>query len=242
MRTLPSHAVVGRPVVSAMPAGPGAERLHDLMRRGRDVLATHPVCEARRARGEGAPNAIWPWGQGTPARLPALRERLAARVAVVPGHDLERGLARLAGVDVIDAAPAAEGNGHLARAVDATLGALDDHDCVLLQLADIDQAGHDGDAAGKVAAIERLDAEVVGRLLDGLRQRGGEWRLGVLADHPTPCALRTHTAEPVPFVVYVAKDEAKAKGQKRAYHERDARELGIFVAEGHTLIERLLRE
>ena len=98
-----------------------------------------------------------------------------------------------------------------------------------------------GDPQKKIEAIERLDEDVLGPLLDGLRARGGEWRLMVLADHPTPCARRVHTADPVPFTVYVSAHEEKTTAQKRGYHERDAREQGIFVPEAHTLLERLLR-
>jgi len=83
--------------------------------------------------------------------------------------------------------------------------------------------------------------ELVGPLLDGLRARGGDWRVMVLADHATPCGKRTHTAEPVPFVVYASAHDRRDGAQKRSYHERDAGELGIFVPEGHTLLERLLR-
>ena len=98
-----------------------------------------------------------------------------------------------------------------------------------------------GDAQKKVEAIENVDAKVVGPLLEGLRAAGGEWRLLVMPDHPTPCALKTHTDDPVPFVVYVSSDERKPRGLARGYNERDAREQGIFIPEAHTLLERLLR-
>ena len=98
-----------------------------------------------------------------------------------------------------------------------------------------------GTRRGRSRDIERLDAELVGPLLDGLRARGGDWRVMVLADHATPCAKRMHTADPVPFVVYVAAHDQRAATPKRSYQERDAGEQGIFVPDGHTLVERLLR-
>jgi 2,3-bisphosphoglycerate-independent phosphoglycerate mutase len=104
-----------------------------------------------------------------------------------------------------------------------------------------DEMSHMGDAARKVAAIESFDEHVVGRLLEGLRQMGGEWRILVMPDHVSSCALKTHTADPVPFIVYVASDEQKPRGLSRAYSERDARDQGIFIPEAHTLLERLLR-
>ena len=98
-----------------------------------------------------------------------------------------------------------------------------------------------GDTQRKIEAIERFDEDVVGTVLAALRQTGGEWRMLVVPGHATACALRTHTAEPVRFTVYVASDEAKPRAVARGYSEREARDQGIFISEAHTLMERLLR-
>jgi 2,3-bisphosphoglycerate-independent phosphoglycerate mutase len=242
MRTTAPHAVADQPIAAALPQGPGAERLRALMDRAAEVLRTHPVCEARRARGERAPNAIWLWGQGTARSLPPLRERFGVAGAVVAAADLVRGLGRLAGLDVVDV-PGATGqlDSNFRGKAEHGLRALDTRDFLLLHVGAPDESGHLGDAQLKVAAIERLDEDVLGPLLDGLRARGDEWRVMVLADHPTPCGRRTHTTDPVPFAVYVTAHESKTTAQKRGYHERDAREQGIFVPEAYTLLERLLR-
>src|SRR5437870_1630754 len=121
------------------------------------------------------------------------------------------------------------------------LRALAERDFLFLHVEAPDEGGHMGDAQKKVEAIENVDAKVVGPLLEGLRAAGGEWRLLVMPDHPTPCALKTHTDDPVPFVVYISSDERKPRGLARGYNERDAREQGIFIPEAHTLLERLLR-
>jgi 2,3-bisphosphoglycerate-independent phosphoglycerate mutase len=242
MRTTPPHAVIGQPVGPALPVGPGAERLRAVMDRAAEVLRTHPLCEARTMRGEPAPNAIWLWGHGTRRSLPPLRDRFGVEGAVVAAADLVRGLGKLAGLAVIDV-PGATGqlDTNFRGKAERGLEALDRCDFLFLHVAAPDEGGHLGDAQQKIAAIERIDEDVLGPLLDGLRARGGEWRVMVMADHPTPCGRRTHTADPVPFAVYVAEHEAKTVTQKRAYHERDAREQGIFVPEAHTLLERLLR-
>jgi len=241
VRTLPPHAVQGKPLAAALPIGPGGDRLRALMRRGAEVLARHPICEAHRTAGDVTPSAIWLWGQGTSVSLPPFGARWTVRGAVVATDGLVRGLAATAGLDVLDAIPP-NGDGPLPAVVATAIGALADHDLVLIHVADADDAGHRGDAAGKVRVIEQLDAELVGPLLEALVARDGDWRVLVAVGHATPCGLRTHTADPVPFVVYVARDQEKARGQKRAFDERDARELGIFVPEGHGLLERLLRE
>jgi 2,3-bisphosphoglycerate-independent phosphoglycerate mutase len=98
-----------------------------------------------------------------------------------------------------------------------------------------------GDAQRKIDMIERFDEQVVGTVLAALRQTGGEWRVLVTPGHATPCALRTHTAEPVPFTVYVSSDEVKPRALARGYSEREARDQGVFISEAHTLMERLLR-
>jgi len=162
--------------------------------------------------------------------------------ALVSGVGFSRGLGRLAGLDVLAIPPPNGDPGvRYGRAVEQCMGALDRNEVVFVAVEEADESGHLGDARGKVEAIERFDDGVVGPVLAGLRARGGEWRVLVLPDHPTPCAQRTHTSDPVPFLVYVSRDEAKARGQKRGYHEKDAREHGIFIPEAHGLMSRLLR-
>ena len=242
VRTTAPHAVADQPVATVLPQGPGAERLRAVMDRAADILRTHPVCEARRARGEGAPSAIWLWGQGTRRTLPPLRERFGVEGALVAAAAAVRGLGMLAGLTVVEV-PGATGqiDTNFRGKAERGLLALDTSDFLFVHVAAPDEGGHLGDAQQKIAAIERLDEDVLGALLEGLRARGGEWRVMVLADHPTPCARRTHTSDPVPFAVYVAAHDAKTTAQKRGYSERDAREQGIFVPEAHTLLERLLR-
>ena len=121
------------------------------------------------------------------------------------------------------------------------LRALAERDFLFLHVEAPDEGGHMGDAQKKVEAIENVDEKVVGPLLEGLRASGSEWRMLVMPDHPTPCALKTHTDDPVPFVVYISSDEQKPRGLSRGYNERDAREHGIFIPEAHTLLDRLLR-
>src|SRR5579885_3074833 len=219
MRTVPPAEVLDRPIAAALPEGPGAAVLRDLMAG---------------ARGVRAPTGVWPWGQGRRVELPALGQRFGVAGAVVSADGVVRGLGAAAGLRV--AGPPEPG-----AEVACVLEALGGCDFVLLHLKAPDACGHRGDVPQKLAAIEALDAKIVGPLLDGLAAAGADWRLMVLPDHATPCAERRHTAEPVPFVVAVAADLAKAAGQARGFRERDARELGIFVPEAHTLLERVLR-
>jgi 2,3-bisphosphoglycerate-independent phosphoglycerate mutase len=162
--------------------------------------------------------------------------------AVVAATDLVHGAGLLAGLRRITV-PGATGflDTDFRAKAEYGLRALDAGDFLLVHVEAPDEAGHMGDAQRKIETIERFDEEIVGPVLAALRQTGGEWRVLVMPGHATACALRTHTAEPVPFTVYVAGDEAKSRSIARGYSEREARDQGIFIPEAHTLMERLLR-
>jgi 2,3-bisphosphoglycerate-independent phosphoglycerate mutase len=242
MRTTPPHDLTDKPVGGSFPEGPGAEVLRDLMERSRRFLADHRICQTKIVRGERVPTAIWLWGQGKRPQLPTLRERFGVDGSVIAAVDLVNGLGVLAGLRRI-AVPGATGfldTNFLGKA-EYGLRALEEREFLLLHVEAPDEGGHLGDPQKKVEAIENVDAKVIGPLLEGLRQSPDEWRMLVMPDHPTPCALKTHTSDPVPFVVYVAGDDRKPRALTRGYNERDAREQGIFIPEAHTLLERLLR-
>jgi len=242
MRTTPPHDLSDKPVGGAFPQGSGAAVLSGLMERSRAFLAEHRVCRARLARGERAPTAIWLWGQGKRPNLPRLRDRFGIDGSVIAAVDLVNGLGVLAGLVRI-AVPGATGflDTNFRGKAEYGLRALETRDFLFLHVEAPDEGGHMGDARKKVEAIENFDEKVVGTILEGLRAMGGEWRVLVMPDHPTPCALKTHTSDPVPFVVYVSGDEQKARGVARRYNEKDAREQGIFIPEAHTIMDRLLR-
>ena len=240
MRTTPPHDLSDKPVGGAFPQGSGAAVLSGLMERSRAFLAEHRVCRARLARGERAPTAIWLWGQGKRPNLPRLRDRYGIDGSVIAAVDLVNGLGVLAGLVRI-AVPGATGflDTNFRGKAEYGLRALETRDFLFLHVEAPDEGGHMGDPRKKVEAIENFDEKVVGTILEGLRAMGGEWRVLVMPDHPTPCALKTHTSDPVPFVVYVSGDEQKARGVARRYN--DAREQGIFIPEAHTIMDRLLR-
>jgi 2,3-bisphosphoglycerate-independent phosphoglycerate mutase len=242
VRTTPPHLLHDRPVREGFPSGPGAERLRAIMQRSEEIFAQHPLCVARQARGERVPTLLWPWGPSRATRLPSMRTRYGVRGALVSAVGSVRGLGRLAGLEVMDVEGATGMlDSDYAAKVAAVLGALDDHDFCILHVAAADEEARRGDPTRKVAAIERVDEAVVGPLLDGLRKLGDEWRILVMGDQGTSCTRKSYGGDPVPFVAYVTKDDDKPRLQKRTYHERDAREQGIFIPEGHSLLGRMLR-
>jgi 2,3-bisphosphoglycerate-independent phosphoglycerate mutase len=241
MRTTPPHDITGQATAEYLPNGRGAEQLLALIRRSQEVFQDHAVNLERRARGEREASQIWLWGQGRRPAVPTLKERFGLDGAVIAAVDLVNGLGILAGLERIRV-PGATGYLDTDYAAKAEYGinALGERNFLFLHVEAPDEAGHMGNVQEKIKAIENIDEKVIGPLIDGLN-RYGEWRLMVLPDHATPCMLKTHSDEAVPFTVFSSRDLDKARGPGRRYTEIDARDHGIFIPEAHTLIERFLR-
>lgn len=199
----PPHDVVGSPFTDVEPRGPGAERLIELMTWSRDVLEDHPVNRARREAGKRPANRIWLWGQGKSPGMPSLSERFGLAGAVITAVDLIKGLGILAGMKPIEVPGA---TGYFDTDYDAkaryALEALKQTDLVFIHVEAPDEASHEGLVEEKIKALQNIDRWIVRRLLDELPRLGGDYRVLVIPDHPTPIPLRTHSAEPVPFAVY----------------------------------------
>ena len=185
-------------------AQPTADLLNRLITESQRLLAGHPVNRARQAEGKDPANCIWPWSPGYRPAMQPLEARFpqAGRGAVITAVDLIRGIGRYAGLDVIEV-PGATGlydtnyEGKAAAAIEA----LRTHDFVYLHIEASDEAGHEGDIDLKLRTIENLDSRIVGPIAEAVAQWTDPVSIAVLPDHPTPCALRTHTADPVPFLI-----------------------------------------
>ncbi|MBN2223378.1 MAG: cofactor-independent phosphoglycerate mutase [Deltaproteobacteria bacterium] len=233
--TTPPHDIINREIGTYLPYGYGAGRLLSLMREGERIMADHPVNRGRVARGKPPATSPWFWGQGGKPNLVTYRERWGIEGAVISAVDLIQGLGILSGLSVIQV-PGATGwiDTNYRGKVEAALGALaDGADFVYLHVEAPDEAGHTGDAALKVRAIEEFDAKVVGPVLAGL-SAFGRHRCLVLPDHPTPVGIRTHSSTPVPFAAAGAGlNNAGADG----FSEAACGATGLFVSQGHMLIE-----
>ncbi|MBM4285963.1 MAG: cofactor-independent phosphoglycerate mutase [Deltaproteobacteria bacterium] len=235
-RTYPPHDHSGQEVGRFMTDADAAP-LWELVKASWPVLAEHPVNRARRAAGKNPATSIWLWGQGTSPRLPTLQERFGLTGAVICAVDLVRGLGLLAGLTPIRV-PGATGflDTNYEGKVEAALKALADLDLVFLHVEAPDEAGHKGDVDLKLKALTDFDARVVGPLLRGLAALG-DHRVLVLCDHLTPVALKTHTSEPVPFILF---DSRRPGDRPRAYTEAEAAGTGLLVPQGSDLLLRLL--
>jgi 2,3-bisphosphoglycerate-independent phosphoglycerate mutase len=242
VRTTSPYELIDKPIAGRLPSGGRSDVLRGVMDRARDLLASHPVCLARRAGAERVPTALWPWDPSDVVSLPSIRDGFGLEGVILAATPLGRGLGIAAGLTPLSVSGAtADVDTNVAAEVEAVLASLATHELAVLHLAAADLAAHAGDAQRKVTVIERLDEFCLAPLLEGLRKMGGDWRVLVAADHGTSCETRLHSAEPVPFCVCTERDESKPRGQKRGFSERDAREQGIFIPEAYTLLERLAR-
>jgi 2,3-bisphosphoglycerate-independent phosphoglycerate mutase len=233
----PPHDIPGEPIAGFLPHGPGSELLRELMLRSEDVLREHPVNIERKSRGDIPATMIWLfWGSSQIPELPPFKELYGLDAAMTSGVDLLRGLARMAGIKALDIPGVTDGldNDYAAQGAGA-LEALGEYDLVVIHIEAPDEAGHAGSIDDKIEALERVDREVVSRLLSG---EGYAFRMLILPDHATPIAVQTHTPEPVPFLLWGPGFEAS--GAKR-FTEVEAKNTGVFIEEGHTIMGRLTR-
>lgn len=232
----PPHDILGQPVGPHLPRGAGSEVLRRLMEESGALLRDHPVNRRRVAEGKRPASMIWLWGQGRAPQLGSFAERHQVRGAVISAVDLIRGIARLAGLQVISV-PGATGqlDTNWAGKCAAACAALDEVDFVMVHVEAPDECGHQGDAEGKVRAIELADREIVGPLWEAAQSHGPA-RILVLPDHYTPLWRRSHVGKPVPFALAgagIAPDGADR------IDEAVGEASPLFVAEGWRLIDRL---
>ena len=236
-RTVPPHDFTGRPLEGHWPKGKGSDFLRRLMERSREVLGEHEVNEVRLSLGENPANMIWLWGGGTRPQLPDFSDVWGLSGAMITAVDLLRSIGILAGFEILQV-PGATGyldTDYAAKGA-AAGRALGGVDMVVVHVEAPDEAGHGGKALAKLKSLERIDAEIVGPLSQLARERG-DVRVMIAADHATPIEVRTHTAEPVPFVLW--GPEVQPNGAE-SFSEAEARRTRLREKRGHRLMSRLL--
>ena len=232
----PPHDISGQPVAGFLPAGEGADLLLDLMERARTTLDSSEVNRRRQALGEARVTDVWPfWPGAAPRGIVPFAQKRGLRAALTSGVDLLGGLAELAGIARLAILGVTDGaDNDYAGQAEGALDALRDHDVVIIHVETPDEEGHAGDSRGKIAGIEAIDREVVARAM----RYPGPIRLLCMPDHPTPIALKTHTDEPVPFVLW---GEGVVCNGADAYDEEHARSTGLLVDPGRGVMDLLLR-
>ncbi len=231
----PPHDISDKRIGAHLPRGGNAALLEELMRMSYGLLKEHPVNLKRIRSGKKPATSVWFWGEGRKPALPDFYEKTHKKGAVISAVDLIKGIAICAGMRSIDV-PGATGNidtnfeGKAAAALEAL---KDGADFVYIHIEAPDECGHRHEIANKVRAIELIDEKVAGPILKEMNARQDDFSVMVLPDHPTPLSLRTHTADPVPYLIY----RSNKKGPGGSYDETGARESGLYRPEGHLLLD-----
>lgn len=238
MTATPPHDISGKQVLAYLPKGEGADELISLMNSSQMVLHNHPINKQREARDELPATSIWLWGHGKSPVLQPYQEKFGLSGAVISAVDLMKGIGLCAGLEVINV-PGATGyidTNYLGKA-EAALAALERLDFVYLHVEAPDEASHSGSLENKLKAIEDFDRLVVGTVLGGA-DRFDDLRILCCPDHPTPVHLKTHTSDPVPFIIY--RHGQQLGNGATGYDEQQARATGLLLEQGSMLMERLL--
>ena len=234
----PPHDIANRPIAEFLPRGEGSSFLRDLMKASEAVLQNHPVNIARRNRGEIPATSIWLfWGSGKIPAMPSFKERFGVKAAMTSAVDLLRGLAKMAGITVLDIPGVTDNlDNDFAGQATGGLRGLEEHDMVIYHIEAPDEAAHEGSIEKKIAAIEKIDKEIINRIVE---YKDDELRILVMPDHPTPIKTQTHDGGPVPFLLWGTG--IKGNGASR-FSEKEAAKTGIMVDKGYNLMNNLVTE
>ena len=216
--------------------------LRDFMVRSFDILNNHPVNIKRAAEGKRKANSLWYWGAGTKPSLRSFEEKTGLKGAMVSAVDLLKGIAVGAGMTVCQVEGATGSidtnyEGKAQAAIDSLL--KDGCDFAYIHVEAPDEMGHQGELDHKIQSIADLDRRLIAPVKKAMEDAGEDFRMLVLPDHPTPLRIRTHSSEPVPYVLY---DSTLQRRTAKRYSEAEAMASGIFEPHGYKLLERFLKK
>ncbi len=233
------HDILGKCIKEYLPSGADGEPFYRLMKDSYEILRDHPVNVERRRRGLRPANSAWLWSPGKKPALPSFAERWGLNGAVISAVDLIKGIGLCAGMRSIDV-EGATGNVHTnfeGKAAAAIKAFRDGHDYVYVHVEAPDECGHRAELENKVLSVEKIDSLILAPVLEYLRSCGDDFKIMVLPDHPTPIRLRTHTIDPVPFMIYSPK---KVSNGVLQFSEEAAKAKGFYIPHGHDLMDQLI--
>ena len=214
--------------------------LLDMMKKSYEILKDHPINVERKKQGLNPANSAWFWGAGTRPALASFEEKTGKKGVMISAVDLLKGIAVGADMDCIIVEGANGGlHTNYEGKADAAIHALleDGYDFAYVHVEAPDEMGHMGSMTDKITAIENVDGRVVARITEAMDRSGEDYRLMILPDHPTPICVRTHTSEPVPYMIY---DSRKAIDGIHTYNEKEAAKSTCIWKDGYRLIDHLL--
>ena len=216
--------------------------LREFMEKSFEILNNHPVNLKRAAEGKRKANSLWYWGAGTKPSIRSFAEKTGMKGAMVSAVDLLKGIAVGAEMQICQVEGATGSidtnyEGKAQAALDALL--KDGCDFAYIHVEAPDEMGHQGELHHKIQAIADLDRRIIGPVKQALEEAGEDFRMLVLPDHPTPLRIRTHSADPVPYVLY---DSTRRQKKIARYSEAEAKATGLYEPQGCKLMEKLLKK
>lgn len=231
----PPHDITGKPIKEYIPLDKNAEKLYDMMKKSFELLKNHPVNKAREERGLRPANSMWFWGEGVRKPLMPFTEKYGLKGSVISAVDLLKGIGKFADMNVVEVEGA---TGYIDTNFDgkaqAAIKELENgQDFVYIHVEAPDECGHRHEIKNKVLSLEIIDKKILGYVLEKLEQFD-DYKIMILPDHATPLALKTHTNDPVPFLIY---KKSKLNTGADDFTEESAKETGLFIEEGHKILE-----
>lgn len=233
----PPHDHLGKVIGDYLPQ---EKVLREMMKQSFEVLNNHPLNLARAAAGKNKANSLWFWGAGTKPKVQNFYEKTGLHGAMISAVDLLKGIAVGAGMKVCEV-PGATGSidtnyeGKAQAAIDALL--KEGCDFAYIHVEAPDEMGHQGRTQDKVKSIEYLDSRLIAKVKQAMEEAGEDFRMLVLPDHPTPIRIRTHTSDPVPYLLY---DSTRQQKKRARFTEEEARLADNFEPNGFSLLEKLI--
>lgn len=235
------HDILTQRIGEYMPKDKDGEMFYKIMRESYDILENHPINVKRRERGLKPANSAWFWSPGRKPALPNFKEKWGLDATVISAVDLIKGIGLCAGMESIDV-EGATGNVHTNYTGKAN-AAIDAYkrgkDLVYIHVEAPDECGHRAELDNKIISVEKIDKLILEPVYNHLKSSGDDFTILILPDHPTPICRRTHTMEPVPFVLYSSD---KASAGIDMYSEKNCAATGNYIADGYTLLDTVIRK
>lgn len=230
----PPHDITGKAIKEYIPTHPNAKKLYDLMIKSYDLLKDHPVNKAREAKGLKPANSMWLWGEGVRASLTPFTEKYGLKGSMISAVDLLKGIGKFSGMNVVHV-PGATGymDTNFEGKAEAAIKEFENgQDLVYIHIEAPDECGHRYEIENKKKSLEIIDDKILGPVLKAL-DKYDDYKVLIMPDHATPLSLRTHTNDPIPFLIY-KKSNPTVGGE---FTEKGAKESGIFIENGYKIME-----
>ncbi len=237
------HDILGKKISDFLPRGPGSAKLLDMMIRSASILEGHTINKERIKKGLNPANSIWIWGEGKKPALDSFYDKYKLKGSIISAVDLVKGIGILAGLQPVKVKGATGTiNTNFKGKADAAVSELTrgGKDFVYLHLEAADECSHQGNVENKVKSIEIIDREVIGPIKKALDRRVMDYKMMILPDHYTPLSLRTHTSEPVPFLIY--DSTGKTGNNLERFNEFTAKRTSLNFDQGYKLLDYFFNE